>query len=794
MFDRTLWIAVALVAFLSVAATCENSARSPLVLTPQPGQLLRDSDSFVVEIEAPGEIFDLSTLEVDLNGDALDVVLGESTHKAILSPGQSLSPDNELVVSAVRLADSLRATRSLDFDWAPVPAEVEFKSDFVGTPPPVLSAEVELLDPDAMRQNALLHVRFRNGFDAPSRIPYRVDDQTVYILRDDGADADLHSGDGLYSARVDFDYNRYAVRRAQSLIGLGQKVVDNQKSTFEGRKLVSREPVDFQSDLSAVLNAGKGQPIPLFPRSAQGAPFDSEQALVIRHPSVVADPNLTFDPCDIDGDGNLGNPDGAWTFKTLMTAMANQSRTGISPEEFVREWVATWDVDGLVNDDNVPARNTTSVIQGWEEEPGGALDLDQSPFRLLAIVNRLDLRDAVGYGGSGTAGELRFVFGLVSSGGGGGGPFGDNAEFGEGSGEGLGGEVIGERGTESDFIASGGLDVPGGGSCNMRKMSVILEYKVDANSCQDVLGYAQSWEALDQDPGHIDFDQMSPADLEDFLVDLQAITDTVVLADAAPNRPNGNALGQLRTNELVMGSPREMREFTLQPESGSGPALVTEDGLVPHLLMLDTTKQTPDADFGRTINVDLQALMAGYINDADGGVSEAICKGEHVVPLSLLPVDVTSPVSTPFLAGRADFFSNNGLQGTFFSAPGIEDWEDPDGGPGCDAAKLRFNFSSATCTGCHGADTLAVGADPRFYHIDPTVFTPGEGARLSRFMTGTQVDGDPDAGAIPDPSPYNGPAQHFNDLMRRAEDMQALLDTQCLNLMVASSEGSAFIH
>ena len=53
MFDRTLWIAVALVAFLSVAATCENSARTPLVLTPQPGQLLRDSDSFVVEIEAP---------------------------------------------------------------------------------------------------------------------------------------------------------------------------------------------------------------------------------------------------------------------------------------------------------------------------------------------------------------------------------------------------------------------------------------------------------------------------------------------------------------------------------------------------------------------------------------------------------------------------------------------------------------------------------------------------------------------------------------------------------------------
>ena len=271
----------------------------------------------------------------------------------------------------------------------------------------------------------------------------------------------------------------------------------------------------------------------------------------------------------------------------------------------------------------------------------------------------------------------------------------------------------------------------------------------------------------------------------------------MVLADAAPHRPNGSALGQLRTNELVMGSPWEMREFTLQPEPGtdpSGPILGPEDGLPPHFLLLDTTKQTPDADFALTSNTDLQALMAGYINDADGGTSEAICNGNHVVPLSLAPADLSSPVPVPFLAGRADFFSNNGLDGTFFSAPGIQDWQDPDGGPGCDAAKLRFNFSSATCTGCHGADTLAIGVDPRFYHIDPTVFIPGEGARLSRFMTGTQVEGDPNAGAIPDPSPYNGPAQHFDDLMRRAEDMQALLDTQCLNLMVASSEGSALIH
>ncbi len=129
MFDRTLVAAFALLALLSIAATCEKAARSPLVVSPQAGQLLRDSDSFVVEIEAPEKIFDLSTLEVDLNGDALEVVLGESTHQAILGAGQSLGPDNELVVSAVRKEDSLRAAQSVSFEWSPVPTDIEFKAD-----------------------------------------------------------------------------------------------------------------------------------------------------------------------------------------------------------------------------------------------------------------------------------------------------------------------------------------------------------------------------------------------------------------------------------------------------------------------------------------------------------------------------------------------------------------------------------------------------------------------------------------------------------------------------------------
>ena len=173
MFDRTTLTAMLLFALLSVGATCENAAHSPLVLSPQDGQLLRNADSFFVEIEASDADFDLSTLEVELNGDALDVVLGDSTHKALLGPGQSLSATNDVTVSAVRLKDTQLSMQSVAFDWAPLSADLQFKQDYVDGPPPVISAEVEILDSESLRQNALLHVRFRTGFDAPSRIPYR---------------------------------------------------------------------------------------------------------------------------------------------------------------------------------------------------------------------------------------------------------------------------------------------------------------------------------------------------------------------------------------------------------------------------------------------------------------------------------------------------------------------------------------------------------------------------------------------------------------------------------------------
>ena len=53
-------------------------------------------------------------------------------------------------------------------------------------------------------------------------------------------------------------------------------------------------------------------------------------------------------------------------------------------------------------------------INDWKAAGGGVLDMKVAPFKLMAIVNRMDLHDAIGYGG-GSSGETRFVYALMDS-------------------------------------------------------------------------------------------------------------------------------------------------------------------------------------------------------------------------------------------------------------------------------------------------------------------------------------------------------------------------------------------
>lgn len=207
---------------------------------------------------------------------------------------------------------------------------------------------------------------------------------------------------------------------------------------------------------------------------------------------------------------------GKWSFGYLTRAMANTPATGIVPEEFVRRWLAHWEQDQLINGITVHKREEIqTVIDSWPKQSDGRLDLDRAPFRLLAIVNRLDLRNNLVLGvpriGGGGAGEARFVYCWVN-----------------------------ESGAPQNF-------------------TVNFEFAIKRRTFDEVRRWAKRWyELKDLDLGSAEYLQA-----------LEAITERFAAAAVDPEQPPaGSALAQLRTNEIALGALWELREFQLDVRNG----------------------------------------------------------------------------------------------------------------------------------------------------------------------------------------------------------------------------------
>jgi hypothetical protein len=326
---------------------------------------------------------------------------------------------------------------------------------------------------------------------------------------------------------------------------------------------------------------------------------------------MITDLSVVEDPVRTRGAG-------PWTFRHLAEALAP---TAAEAPALVEAWLSQWLSDQVVNGHVVPARPALRrlVLDPWPRIDGG-LDLSRAPFRLLAIVNRMDLRDLA----AGNAGEGRFVFGVLDA-----------------------------RGAPTEF-------------------TVILEYKLPAATAAEVRGWADAWHAL----GALPFPSAAYNEA------LEAITTRFAGRNAAPGRPNGSALSQLRTNEIALAAPWELREFALDTATGR---------LQPKVVEL-----TPDASFDRT------AALAGFVNANE----TAILAGTHLVPNGL--------GGAPFAGGA----SRNDL------AP----WR----APGVLSNDARHLFSLGTCNGCHGVET-----GTPFLHVFPR--PAGRPSALSAFLTGTAL-------------------------------------------------------
>jgi len=242
------------------------------------------------------------------------------------------------------------------------------------------------------------------------------------VLNDLGIEPDVKAGDNVFTGFVNLTETP---DKALSDLQRFKASLPNSKNPvsgiFRGREIVDRtlvrnfEIVTPQPPLPGLIPF----PIPIFPFFP---PFtgDENRALAITDLSVVADPSRTFDLCDTDGDGVKGNPNGPWSFKTLMTNMANTGVTSVTPQEFVHTWLKRWMSDQVVNSFVVPNRATGMQSQildsltGWNPTNPATLNLDTLPFRLLAILYRPDLAGASTYGAPSTSpAEIRFVFGLL---------------------------------------------------------------------------------------------------------------------------------------------------------------------------------------------------------------------------------------------------------------------------------------------------------------------------------------------------------------------------------------------
>ena len=403
----------------------------------------------------------------------------------------------------------------------------------------VQSATLQLFPAAVPAGNTRLVMNIAPGQIASSNVITLLINNQITQLRDDGVFPDQVAGDGNFSAVVNVNMS--------DLDSLNSEIANlppNEQITeiFSGRSILGTNVLEAfpTADFFA------GAPILFFTNCAfcgfsdpcAGSPlaYDPAKTLMITDLSVVQDTNRTWDP--VGG----GTKMGAWTFGRLMTDMANTPVTGISASDFVLHWLQSYQFPQTINNDVVPAVTNVQalVVAPWlaasaaEGFPANTLDLSIAPFRLLAVVNRVDLRANTTYGGTAQTnaippalgGEARFIFCALD-------PTGFPLEF-----------------------------------------TVILEYAVPESTCVGVRSWGAQWAALNSLPFN------TPPSNPSFNVALQAITDQFAKANADPSRlPNKSAIHQVRANNFLntnVNAGWELRQFNIDNGSGGSPGYLVE--------------------------------------------------------------------------------------------------------------------------------------------------------------------------------------------------------------------------
>ena len=528
-------------------------------------------------------------------------------------------------------------------DYKEIVKKTEIIPEFEQFAPIPTKIELELLEPPrSSGENVRAVVAFEPKSFGSDYFALNVG-ETKVTLRDDGKGADRVAKDAKFSIFLKEDIDILVER----LDGQKKLILSNDAPsfTFEGRMAI---PINKESirnfDMSMLVVNGVVE-IPediLFPNLPV---VSHENSLTITAPEVVEDPERTFDPCT-----QTGNPNGVWTFGSLMRQMASPNPTLIASDamvsDFVINWLKTWDQNVMVNDQIVNSRGFVKdyLLEPWLQRsliagaPSGQLKMEFAPFKLNAIVNRLDLRGNSGYGFS-NAGEGRFLFTFIPP-----------------------GICYKEFGPNGPGIPTEGV------------FNVILEYGINKRKCTDIKAFAQEW-----------------ADLTNMVLGsnaynkaLENITNQFTQCGSSPSKPQQSSINQVRTNDFLgEHSPWELREFRLT-ESGNL-------GMVP-------VQMEPSTQFNSqssTISHAASERFATYVNSHSVEIGNNI----YVVPEKIPATHGIATPTIPFLGGLA-INPDSGLgpekywDGTSTMGPSyiVDD-------------KARHIFSLNTCSGCHSLET-----------------------------------------------------------------------------------------
>jgi len=450
------------------------------------------------------------------------------------------------------------------------------------------------------------------------------------------------------------------------------------------------------------------------PKKVDPQTIHPERELMITHPAVVDSPLAQYPQ--------------AWSFGALLEKLVGPENAS----ECVRKWLQSWREPRHVGSDDVAPRPLVyeKVIRPWQIRDGYEIssgeawmpNLAHAPFRLLAIVNRIDLCAPQI---AGTMDEIRErwrkvgreqeLLRLMSAD-----AFDSHSRLAPlmtGYGFPMSPQQFAPAG-EGRFIFgaidSDGKPLAGG-------WTIIFEYHLGTSNSEGAREWAAAWHAL----GEID-----PAD-PFFCVELERVTrrftgtlgdptGTVVNAGTATTGNAGEHLAQLRSSEAAFGPGREFRQFGLLNN--------TE-------LAMEPLSLTPAPRFAKRHTAEDRRLTT-FLHERDILIRSGVLQ---------IPMD--------FMGGTALIPSDQ---------PNFH-WDTIGSHVSRDARRL---FSLSTCNGCHAGET---GCQTGL-HVQPRA--AGEEAKLSDFL---RLDGkvlrigDPD---VP------GMKVEYQEMKDRAAILAALLDSR----------------